>query len=115
MIERYSSQPEKSITILQEIENVVEQSPEKVEAEFLRTANTWLDCFISRLFALETYLSIESAKEEMGSEKDYQRILGRLEELKEKIDILKEQYPTQDTIPPDEIKEELFQDLKNII
>ncbi|MEK7072063.1 MAG: hypothetical protein AAB969_00680, partial [Patescibacteria group bacterium] len=62
-----------------------------------------------------TYLNIESAKAEIGSDRDYQKTLGRLEELKEKIDLLKEQYPTQDTIPPDEIKEELFESLKNII
>lgn len=115
MIEKNFNQQEDRKTILEEIESVIEQSPEKVEAEFIRTANTWLDCFTSRLFPIETYLTMQSASQEFNSDEAYQGALGRLEELKGMVLDLKEEYPNQDTIPPDDIKEKLFTSLKNII
>lgn len=115
MIEKNFNKQEERKTILQEIENLIDQSPEKVEAEFLRTANTWLDCFIDRLFPIETYLNMPSAQTEIGNAEQHQDILNKLEELKEKVNVLKEQYPNQDTIPPDNIKEELFNSLRNIL
>lgn len=115
MIEGNPKKSEEQKTILAEIEGIIDQSPEKVEVEFLRTANTWLDCFIDRLFPIETYLNIKTTAEEFGSAEEYQSALSRLEELKDIVLNLKEQYPNQDTIPPDDVKEELFTSLKNII
>lgn len=114
-MEKNFNQLEQRKTIFEEIENIINQSPETVEAEFLRTANTWLDCFIDRLFPIETYLNMKSAPADIGTSEQHQDILNRLEELKERVTVLKEQYPNQDTIPPDDIKEELFNSLKNIL
>ena len=106
---------EKPKSILEEIQEIIDKSPEKIEEEFKRTTNTWLDCFISRLFPIETYLSLRNAKAEVGSDEKYQDISIRLEDLKEKVADLKEQYPDKNTIPPEEAKKELFENLRNLI
>ncbi|MDO8582304.1 MAG: hypothetical protein Q7S16_05540 [bacterium] len=94
-------------THAEEARDVILKSPEQIEEQFRRTANSWLACFGSRVFAIETYLFGKKVEDELGSEK-YNAVLQKLEALKQKLYDLKQQYPDKHTIPPDEIKQELL-------
>ncbi|MDD5043455.1 MAG: hypothetical protein PHD51_02165 [Patescibacteria group bacterium] len=91
-----------------EAKDMISGSPEKIEKEFQETANSWLACFGSRVFVIETYLSGKKAEDELGSEK-YNAVMEKLETLKQKLYALKRQYPDKSTTPPDKIKQELLE------
>ena len=101
--------PEK--TCIERIRDNVNNAPTAVEAEFERTDNIWLDCFTSRIFQIETYLEISKERNEGLSEEQYQSAKLKLEELKEFHRALLKQYPNKDTVPPDDVKAELFKRL----
>ncbi|MBI2065045.1 MAG: hypothetical protein HYT62_03280 [Candidatus Yanofskybacteria bacterium] len=92
------------------IRNNIANAPTEVEAEFSRTANTWLECFGSRIFQIETYLDMNSTRTDL-SEEQYGQAEAKLAELKELHAQFKQQYPDRDTIPPEEVKQELFRKL----
>ena len=92
---------------LTELQAAISNSPEAIQAEFSRTANDWLSCFGSRVFLIETYLSSKKLEILLPVEQ-YQGILAKLERLKDRLSELKKQYPDKNTIPSDEIKQELL-------
>lgn len=94
-------------TRVAEATDAIVKSPEQIENEFLRTANSWLACFGTRVFVIETYLDGKQAATELGSER-YHVVQERIEALKEKLHDLREQYPEKDPSPPDAIKQELL-------
>jgi hypothetical protein len=100
----------KPINRLEELQELIARAAPLIEAEFSRTANSWLNCFGSKVFQVETYLSSPKV-EELLSQEAYQRALSNAEALKERLHELKEQYPDKATVPPDEIKQELLQAL----
>ena len=100
----------KEKTVVEELREKIINSPTAVEAEFERTDNIWLDCFTTRIFVIETYLEVSKNRELLSSQQ-YQEARRKLEELKEFHRNLLSQYPNKDTIPPDEIKRELFKRL----
>lgn len=97
-------------TRLEDLQEAIANSPAAIESEFNRTANSWLACFGSRVFIVETYLSSQKTEELLPPEK-YQEALSRLEQLKQRLYELKQQYPEKETTPPNEIKEELLEAL----
>lgn len=90
-------------TRLEELREVVANSPQAIEAEFNRTPNSWLECFGSRAFVVDTYLWSKKLAELLSPE-EYQRALSRAGQLKERLYELKKQYPEKETVPPDKIK-----------
>jgi hypothetical protein len=97
-------------TRLEELQEAIVGSASSVESEFNRTANNWLSCFGSSVFVVETYLSSKKVEELLPPEK-YQIAISRIEKLKERLSELQEQYPDKETVPPDEIKQELLDGL----
>ena len=97
----------KPATRLEEAQEAIANSASAIESEFSRTANDWLSCFGSRAFIVETYLSSPKVEKLLSSE-DYQSALGRMEKLKERLSGLREQYPNKETVPPENIKQELL-------
>ena len=104
-MENFENQPPK--TRVEEITNAILNSTKHIEEEFQKTANSWLECFGSRIFVIETLLYGKRSETELGAEK-YNVAIKKLEALKEKHYDLKQQYPDKNTIPPDEIKQELL-------
>lgn len=102
--------PQSEKTGIDLIRENIRNAPVAVEAEFERTDNIWLDCFTSRIFQIETYLDLKNTRESLTPEQ-YQKAQRMLEELKEFHRNLLDQYPSKDTIPPDDIKQELFKRL----
>ncbi len=102
------SQGEKTVAEL--IKEQMETAPARVRAEFERTGNTWLECFGSIIFQQECLLDLQRTKTQFGQER-VEQARQDMEKLKEFHQQLKEQYPTKDAIPPDEIKKELFKGL----
>lgn len=98
---------------LEIVSDIIKNSREAVEREFARSANDWLSCFGSQVFVIETYLTTEKAEQELGVEK-FKDIEVKLEGLKSRLLELKKIYPKKDTIPPDQIKDELMRML-NVI
>lgn len=109
MIERERQQ---QLSRVEEAKRVIREAPINIENEFNRTANSWLACLGSVIFALETYLDSDKVKSEVG-EQEYGRIMKNLEGLKEKHYDLKQEYPDKETIPPEEIRQELL-DMINV-
>jgi len=105
MSENLTEQP-KSCVI--EARDVILRAPQRIEGEFKKSGNTWLECFGSSLFALETYLDSKKAEEELGTEK-YSVVMEKIKTLKDKLFDLKEQYPEKTTTLPDETKQELLE------
>ncbi len=104
-MENFEKQPLK--TRVQEAKEAILKSPEQIEAEFQRTANSWLECFGSRVFAVETFLFGQKAESELGAEK-YKEVHEKLEALKLWLNELKERYPDKSTPPPYDIKQQLL-------
>ncbi len=95
---------------LEELQDLIARAPERIEAEFSRTANTWLECFGSSVFQVETYLGSPKMKALLSQER-YGLAERRMDELKEKLHTLEEQYPDKETIPPETIKHQLIVEL----
>jgi hypothetical protein len=91
----------------QMVKELINRAPQRIEEEFNRTTNTWLECFGSSIFQIETYLDMDKLKEEIGAEK-HKNAITKLEELKNRHHSLKQQYPDKDTIPPENMKQELL-------
>lgn len=95
---------------LDELKESIRNAPERIEAEFQRTQNTWLECFGGSIFVVETYLASPKLQTLLSPEQ-HQKALDKIEELKNRHFELKAQYPDKDTIPPEEIKKELLDKL----
>jgi 3-phenylpropionate/cinnamic acid dioxygenase small subunit len=95
---------------LDELKEAIEKAPQRIEDEFKRTVNPWLSCFKSSIFVVETYLDSQKVRELLPAE-DYKKAEERLEELKERVFRLEEQYPTKKTSPPEETRQELLKKL----
>lgn len=100
----------KEQTRLDVLQEKIHEAAPRIEAEFARTANSWLDCFGSSVFVIETYLSSPKLQLLLSIEQ-YQRALKRVEGLKEELHELRQRYPVKETIPPTNIKEELLHKL----
>lgn len=96
--------------ILKDWNNTIDNAEVRIEDEFNRTANSWPACFVSTLFALETYLSPISRRNLIAEEK-IAEMERRLEELKTNVAVLNNEYPEKETPPSDEIKKELLEKL----
>jgi len=101
---------EKEKTRLEELQETISNAASRVEAEFARTQNSWLECFGSSVFVVETYLSSPKL-EVLLSPEQHKMALQRIEELKAKLHELKQQYPEKNDVPPDETKKELLLEL----
>lgn len=98
---------QKTKTRREEVADAILRSPEEIEEEFQRTANSWLACFGSRVFIVETLLFGQKVENELGEEQ-YREVQKKLEALKQKLYSLKEKYPEKSTVPPDTTKQELL-------
>lgn len=102
---------------LAEVTDTIAKAPETVEkrfsnpkerfSNFADAENSWLDCFSGVIFQVESKIYSLEAKEELGEK--YVPAIDHLYKLRKRIEELKRDYPTRETVPPDEIKEELFQ------
>lgn len=93
-----------------ELMAIIDNASSAVETEFSRTQNSWMECFGSKIFQIETYLSLRSVKE-FYSEEKYNLLMEKLEELKELHSSLKERYPDKTAQVPEKIKQQLFNHL----
>lgn len=98
---------------LEELQKTITDAASDIETELDRTANDWLSCFGSVIFRIEIYLHMRMTKKLLPEEKHQQAQL-KLGQLKERLHKLKKQYPEKETVPPDEIKQELL-DALNIL
>lgn len=96
--------------ILELLRDTIATAPERTEAEFARTQNSWMACFSSSVFVVETYLGISTMKAFLTPEQ-LKRADGKLESLKQEVWNLKQQYPEKNTTPPGETKNDLLEKL----
>jgi len=92
---------------VEKAKGVISRAEERIEREFEKTSNSWLECFGSSIFVVETYLDSDKVREEFGDNK-FNTMLQKLNTLKERHAELKVLYPDKQTIPPDVIKKELL-------
>lgn len=105
-----NSEQRQEKTRLDELREKIDGARARIESEFTRTENSWLECFGSSVFVIETYLSSPKL-EALLSREQYKHALQRMDGLKEKLFELKKQYPDKNTVLPDNIKESLLQEL----
>ena len=79
---------------------IIAQAPATIAAEFEGTDNSWLACFGSSVFLLETTLALRDSPSSTSQQ--------RLEDLKIRLQKLKSQYPEHSSAPPDEIRAALL-------
>lgn len=91
---------------IEEAKKVILNASSEIEKEFKGTANSWLACFGSCVFQIEIYLFGKKAESELGGKDNI--IQEKIENLKQRLYDLKQQYPDKNTVPPDEIKQELL-------
>lgn len=72
-----------------------------------------MSCFVTNTFVTELNLSILHGRNLISND-IYRTVHQRLEQLKDYIRILQRYYPEKNTIPPNEVKEELFFELEKI-
>ena len=104
-MESFKSQEQ--LSRVEEAKGVISRAVQHIEDEFVRSKNSWLECFGSSIFALETYLDSDKVKTEVGDE-TFIEIMKKLNDLKNHHNELKQTYPDKETVPPDEIKKELL-------
>ena len=104
------SENKMQLSRIEEAQGVIKRAPQRIEEEFSRSQNSWLECFGSSIFAIETYLDSDKVKAEIGEEK-FKNVLQKLDDLKVKHAKFKEVYPNRSTIPPVEIRQELIEEL----
>lgn len=95
---------------LEELKEAINNAPQRIEDEFKRTVNPWLSCFKSSIFVVETYFDSQKIKELLLTD-DYSEAKERLEKLKERVFQLEEKYPIKNSLPPEEIRQELLNKL----
>lgn len=100
--------PKENITEI--MKEIIKNAPEKIENEFAKGFNSWLACFGSKIFQLETELLTAKRRREI-TEEEYKNMRDRIEELKFRRYELEKEYDTVEKIPPDEIKGELIKKL----
>lgn len=100
----------KEKNLLEEMKEIISQSPKGIEEEFSRTANSWLACFAGHMDVVDTYLSL-SKQTGLLSPDEYKKLDDKIENLKLKVFLLRKEYPDKDTIPPEDIKQELLKSL----
>ena len=66
MTERLDPKPK---TRLEQLQEVIQNAPQGIEAEFERTPNDWLSCFGSKIFVIETFLQSPKVQELIGEHK----------------------------------------------
>jgi len=98
--------PQEQLSYVDEAKRVITTASDRIEEEFEKTKNTWMDCFGSSIFVVETYLGSNKGITELGNK--FTKINQNLEKLKERYFELKKLYPDKNNIPPDEIKQELL-------
>lgn len=95
---------------LDHLRGIIQNAQRSIAGEFARTVNSWLECFGSCVFQVETYLASSKVRVVLSPEK-YTIAEKRLEDLKEKLHHLKEQYPNKQPVPPENIQQELLAEL----
>ncbi len=102
-----SFESQKQISRVEEARGVIQRAAQRIEDEFARSRNSWLECFGSSIFALENYLDSDKVKLEVG-EVVFAEIMQKLNNLKERHYELKQAYPDKENVPPNDIKKELL-------
>jgi len=92
---------------IEEAKSVILRAAQRIEDEFSRSKNSWLECLGSSIFALEAYPDSSQVKAEVGEEV-FAEIIKKISDLKERHYELKYKYPDKEINPPDNIKQELL-------
>ena len=95
---------------LEELQEAIKSAPQKVQAEFDKNLNPWLSCLISSVEVIDIYLNSSKLKTLLPEEK-IESAAEKLNCLKKKISLLKEQYPNRETILLEELQNELLREL----
>lgn len=105
-----TKEPKNEKSRLELLRETIAGAARRIEEEFSRTENSWPACFGSSVFVVETYLFSPKVEASLSPEQ-YQLALKRLEDLKERLYELKQQYPEKETMPPEDVKKELLFEL----
>ncbi|MBI4114744.1 MAG: hypothetical protein HY445_02785 [Candidatus Niyogibacteria bacterium] len=95
---------------LEELREVILNAPHAIEEEFARTKNSWLECFGSSVFAIETYLEDVKRKKLLNAEQS-QQASERLEKLKRALSFQKRKFPDRELPPSADVKATLLSKL----
>ena len=112
--QRRPSVPEANRGAIPTLEEVIHNASRDIEAEMMRSSNTWLSCFNTILGRLMMRVELEKIIPEGGAGPSDDPRVFCIRELSNKVRILRDQYPTRDLPVHQNVKDELFADLKEI-
>jgi hypothetical protein len=92
---------------LEELQEIIRDSPVAILREFKDTANPWLSCFKNAVDVIDVHLESQQLRELIGSEK-YTLAEARMESLKSDVRKMEEKCSAKGKRPPKRIREELL-------
>lgn len=110
MNEHVASSESAQLDPMAEMRTNIRVAPERIEQEFATTTNTWIDCWGTRVVALDMIVQYARRKDLLPTE-TLEQLQQRVAGLIERLSSLKEQYPTRETNPPEALKQELISEL----
>lgn len=99
---------------LEYLRDYIKRASKRTEREFTTTQNTWMGCFLTNIFVIETQMYTDSDELQKALGEKYQTVKDRLKSIKQRSLELREQYPSREVSPSDDIKRELWNELNNI-
>ena len=93
-------------TALEELRKVIANLG-SIDEEFQRTKQPWPVCLGSKVFCIECYLDNNQVKAALTVEQ-YVQACRRLDELKETLHALKEQFSEMGALPPETVRNRML-------
>jgi len=94
----------------EEIKTIIAGAPEMIKNEFKTSPAIWINCFGSIVFSL-SLLFLSARKREILPEEEYNKVSEKISKLKERFRGLQKEYPHKDTVPSEELQQELLKSL----
>lgn len=96
------------------VKELAEGAADRLKAEYERSANNWLSCFMTQLQVVINKLEIMEMKGTLSADK-FEAIHEQWLVLVERARALRPSYPTRADIPPQDIQDELFGALNDLV
>ena len=103
--------PPKQETRLSELNDLIGGMRAGIEREYAKGGNSWAACVGSRVFQLETVLHGTWSGDTSVPEDKLALAKERIEAFKYKLADLKRDYPERDSVPPQDVQEEIIREL----
>ena len=93
--------------LITKIKQIIAESPQKLQDEFDRSNNVWVDCFNTRFILVGRYLDLFKESAEYTPQ-NYAVVESNFQKLTETFKPIHKQYRSREMDPSPEVKDDLF-------